>query len=102
MRLFVMGKANYWRDEPEWPLSRARTVKYYLRSGGKANTLFGDGVLSTEPPGGSKQEVEDDVMEDRLSLERDSDTFIYDPNQPVPTVGGAIMGAGENDIVIFN
>jgi putative CocE/NonD family hydrolase len=31
VRLFVMGK-NVWRDEEAWPLARANTQTYYLRS----------------------------------------------------------------------
>ena len=50
VRIFVMG-ANQWRDEQEWPLARARQTAYYLSSGGRANTLNGDGVLGTSRPG---------------------------------------------------
>ena len=46
VQIFVMGE-NVWRSEAEWPLSRASQVKYYLHSGGRANTLDGDGSLST-------------------------------------------------------
>ena len=45
MKLFCIGE-NRWRDEPEWPLSRAVATRYYLSSGGSANTASGDGVLS--------------------------------------------------------
>ncbi len=70
IRIFVMGK-NEWRTENEWPLKRTRFTEYYLHSGGKANTAQGDGALSanrpeTEPP----------------------DHFTYDPENPVPSVGG--------------
>ena len=55
VRVFVMG-ANTWRDEAEWPLPATQWTKYYFHSGGKANTLSGDGALSPaapkkEPPG---------------------------------------------------
>ncbi len=46
IKLFVMG-ANVWRDENEWPLARAVETRYYLHSQGHANTLNGDGELST-------------------------------------------------------
>jgi putative CocE/NonD family hydrolase len=46
-------------------------VDYFLRSTGKAGTDPEDGVLSTRPP-------EDEPP----------DTYVYDPNDPVPTVGG--------------
>ena len=70
IRIFVMG-ANKWRDEFEWPLARTRYVKYYLRSGGNANTLNGDGVLTQEVPN-----------------DEQPDTYTYDPADPVPTLGG--------------
>jgi len=38
IKLFVMG-ANVWRDEHEWPLARAVETRYYLHSGGDANSL---------------------------------------------------------------
>ena len=40
VKIFVMGK-NEWRDEAEWPLSRAKSTTYYLHS---------DGALSTQLP----------------------------------------------------
>ena len=52
VRIFIMGSgANHWREEKEWPLARTRYVKFYLRSGGRANSLYGDGRLDTIPPG---------------------------------------------------
>jgi putative CocE/NonD family hydrolase len=53
VKIFVMG-ANVWRDENEWPLARTQYTKYYLHSGGSANTLEGDGALSTTLPGNEK------------------------------------------------
>ena len=74
VRIFVMGD-NVWRLEDEWPLARADTAEFYLRSGGRANTLNGDGVLNQEPP-------EDEVP----------DVYVYNPVDPVPTRGGALCG----------
>ncbi len=71
--LFVMGK-NQWRREKEWPLKRTRYVKYYLHSNGEANSNRGSGRLSTEVP----------------ILEK-PDTYRYDPADPVPTIGGALV-----------
>lgn len=45
VKIFVMGK-NVWREEDDWPLARARSTRYFLHSGGKANSLKGDGSLS--------------------------------------------------------
>ena len=67
IRLFVMGD-NRWRSEEEWPLARAKDTPYYLHSGGRANTLGGDGRLSPQAP---QQEP--------------PDRFVYDPWDPVPT-----------------
>ncbi|MGA2434379.1 MAG: CocE/NonD family hydrolase [Bryobacteraceae bacterium] len=72
LRIFVMG-ANRWRDEEEWPLSRARTVAFYLGGRGRANTLNGDGLLEPVEP-----------------RRQASDQYVYDPKSPVPTTGGAV------------
>jgi hypothetical protein len=65
VRLFVMGE-NRWREEHEWPLARAVYTDYYFHSGGRANTPFGDGVLSPEPPATEQP-----------------DSYLYDPRDPV-------------------
>ncbi|MCD6518835.1 MAG: CocE/NonD family hydrolase [Anaerolineae bacterium] len=72
VRIFVMGQ-NRWRTENEWPLARTAYTPYYLHSGGKANSLKGDGVLSLEEPG-----------------DEPVDQFSYDPRNPVPTRGGGL------------
>jgi putative CocE/NonD family hydrolase len=69
VRIFVMG-VNRWRDEQQWPLARARSVEWFLRSGGAANSRYGDGRLSTEPP------AEDES----------ADVYLYDPRRPVPFI----------------
>jgi len=71
VQIFVMG-INQWRDEQEWPLVRTRYTNYYLHSDGNANTLHGDGVLNPVAPG-----------------DEPIDRYSYDPNDPVPTKGGA-------------
>lgn len=73
IKLFVMG-ANVWRDEQEWPLARAVETRYYLHSNGHANTLNGDGVLSTSIPESES-----------------ADRYDYDPAHPVMTHGGALL-----------
>jgi putative CocE/NonD family hydrolase len=70
--LYVMG-ADVWRNECEWPLQRTKYVDYYLHSKRSANTRLGDGVLSTTKP-----------------QDEPADTFVYDPNDPVPTLGGNV------------
>ena len=72
-RIYVMGR-NEWRDEQEWPLARTQFTPYYLHSNGSANTLNGDGAMNT-----AKQE------------EEPHDNYIYDPDNPVQTIGGNIL-----------
>src|SRR5262249_50948199 len=74
VKLFIMGD-NVWRDEQEWPLARTQYKPFYLRSGG----------LSAQPPG-----------------DEHADQYTYNPAEPVPTRGGALMmhvtfGAGVMD-----
>ena len=76
VRLFIMG-ANVWRDEQEFPLARTRYTKYYLHSSKGANGIAGDGSLSVALPGVEKQ-----------------DQFTYDPQNPVPTIGGRLCCGG--------
>ena len=75
VRLYVMGD-NVWRDEAEWPLARARATPYYLRSGGRANGAGGDGVLAPAPATSAEP----------------PDRYLYDPRDPVPSAGGAMLG----------
>jgi len=70
IKIFVMGD-NKWRYEEEWPLLRTKYVKYYIHSGGCANTRNGDGLLKTTIPNNQT-----------------FDTFNYNPDNPVPTIGG--------------
>lgn len=74
IRIFVMGD-NVWRSENEWPLARTRYTSYYLHSSGTANSLHGDGGLSLIPPANEPP-----------------DHYTYDPRNPVPTRGGALLG----------
>jgi hypothetical protein len=76
VKIFVMG-ANQWRDEDDWPLARTQATKYFLHSSGKANSMRGDGALSTTAP---KMEP--------------ADTYVYDPANPVPTIGGLLCCDG--------
>ncbi|MFF7534999.1 CocE/NonD family hydrolase [Streptomyces bobili] len=63
--LFVMG-TDQWREETEWPLSRAVDTDFHLRA---------DGRLTPEP----------------TSVAEQADQFTYDPMDPVPTTGGALL-----------
>lgn len=72
VKLFVMG-INEYHQEDDWPPPKVHQVKYFLHSRGKANSLRGDGSLSTSGP---KSEA--------------SDFYVYDPSNPVPTIGGPL------------
>jgi putative CocE/NonD family hydrolase len=65
VRIFVMGR-NEWRDEPAWPLARAREERWFLGAGGG---------LASDPP----------------APEAAPSEFAYDPADPVPTHGGQLL-----------
>ena len=71
VKLFVMGR-NAWVYEREYPLARTDYRPLYFSSGGSANAAGGDGRLTWTKPAGASP----------------SDRFRYDPNDPVPSVGG--------------
>jgi putative CocE/NonD family hydrolase len=76
VKIFVMG-ANQWREEDDWPLARAESTKYFLHSGGGANSLRGNGTLSLVSP-----------------RSEPFDHFLYDPANPAPTIGGPLCCDG--------
>lgn len=90
VRVFVMG-ADEWRDEDDFPPARARFCKLYLHSGGRANTLLGDGRLYWEPPDG-------DPAPDR---------YVYDPEYPAGAGGGGTGGTDQrlveerDDVLVY-
>lgn len=81
VHIFVMGE-NRWREEEDWPLPDTQYRPYYLHSGGHANTATGDGVLSTAQVDAEPEDV-----------------YRYDPRDPVPTMGGAVISLGMLDDV---
>ena len=74
VRLFVTGE-NAWRGFQQWPPGGAREQVLYLHGGGRANSLFGDGSLAAAKPEASPP-----------------DHFDYNPEDPVPTLGGQHIG----------
>ncbi|MBB4914113.1 CocE/NonD family hydrolase [Streptosporangium saharense] len=71
--LYAMG-ASQWRVADSWPLPGTDYQDWYLHSGGRANTLNGDGVLSRDRPGDGQP----------------PDSYVYNPRNPVPTLGGSL------------
>src|SRR5580704_11119362 len=49
VHIFVMGEDKY-HQESDWPPPEGKLTRYFLRSGGSANSLRGDGGLSVTPP----------------------------------------------------
>jgi len=79
VKIFVMGR-NEWRYEDEWPLKRAKETRYRLfglHPANGANGVSGSGGL-----------LEPGVL--TRTSGSPSDTFTYDPANPVPTVGGPL------------
>ena len=71
VNVFVMGR-NQWRRAADWPIPGTQYTPYYLHGGGNANSSFGDGGLGTDAP-------EDEPI----------DSYEYDPQHPVMTIGGS-------------
>jgi uncharacterized protein len=65
-RIFVGG---HWREEREWPLARTTYVPFFLHRGG---SLSADKPTNEEPT-----------------------TFLFDPRNPVPTLGGNVSSQGK-------
>ena len=76
VRYYTMG-LNKWQTSDTWPPRGAQPLSFFLASGGKANTLNGDGVLVAAAPSGDKP-----------------DNFEYDPMNPVPSYGGNVCCTG--------
>lgn len=64
-----LDHGGYWRSEPDWPLPGTIETPFYLRAGGE---------LSEDAPGEN---------------ETTSTGYTFDPNDPVPTMGGGISAA---------
>ena len=92
--VFVMGP-NRWYGEQDWPLPQTKWTKYYFHSGGKANSLKGDGGLDTRPP-----------------ADEPFDGYTYDPADPTPAapftnghIDGAVdtrLPAIRDDVLVYS
>lgn len=89
VKVFVMGGGSgektaegrlshggQWRFENEWPLARTDYDEFHFHP---------DGSLSTRPPG--------------PECDGSSTSFLYDPRDPVPTIGGTEYFSAERDAV---
>jgi putative CocE/NonD family hydrolase len=71
VRLFRMeGRGGQWRTASSWPPAGVRPSKYYIQAGG---------FLSPQRPGDAAPS-----------------SFVYDPENPVPTAGGRYQGCVQN------
>ncbi len=77
-RVYVMG-AEEWREFDAYPPTDAQPTDLFLSSGGRANSIAGDGALAWSAPEG-------DTPPDR---------FTFDPRRPVPAALG-VLPAGED------
>ncbi|NUQ63318.1 MAG: CocE/NonD family hydrolase [Pirellulales bacterium] len=90
VRIFVMGAGDgrktdkgllnhggFWRDEHEWPPARTQSTRFHLLPAGQ---------LSTSPPEAAPGDT------------AASTRFLFDPKDPVPTIGGNISSG--NDILL--
>ena len=73
---YTMG-LNKWQSAETWPPPGAQPLTFYLSSGGKANSLAGDGTLAASAPETDRP-----------------DAFIYDPMNPVTSYGGNVCCTG--------
>lgn len=73
VKYFMMG-ANDWRSSEVWPPATIQPQPWFLHSKGHANSASGDGLLSPASP-----------------IEEPADRYMYDPQHPTPTVGGATL-----------
>jgi len=77
VQYYTMG-SNKWQNSEQWPPENIEMTNFYLTSGGNANTLNGDGKLTTL----------------KRKVKNDTDSFIYDPMNPVQSVGGGVCCMG--------
>ncbi len=74
IKYWIMGK-NSWRYTEEWPPNNIIFKSLFINSSGKANSVKGDGLISTEEP-----------------IDEVEDNYDFDPMDPVITKGGRNLG----------
>ncbi|MCE7057119.1 CocE/NonD family hydrolase [Algoriphagus sp. AGSA1] len=76
VQYYTMG-SNKWQTSEVWPPAEAVMTTMYLDSDGEANTLNGNGKLTSKKP-----------------RKDNPDTFQYDPMNPVTSYGGNVCCTG--------
>jgi putative CocE/NonD family hydrolase len=69
VQLLVINQG--WISGPRWPLPETQMTPYYLAGDPEARLRHENGILSTQAPAAAG-----------------SESFVYDPGNPVPTCGG--------------
>lgn len=77
---YMLGEGG-WHTADAWPPPQARPQRWYLGGKGRANGSMGDGAGTLAP--GRAPEI------------AGADSYVYDPDNPVPSVGGAICCTGD-------
>ncbi|MDR1438629.1 MAG: CocE/NonD family hydrolase [Clostridiales bacterium] len=62
---YVVGE-NEWRTSSDWEPAESEHVSFYFSSGGRANSMFGDGRLLSAP-----------------DEQTGADSYVYDPDNPI-------------------
>ena len=84
VQYYTMG-SNKWQSSDVWPPENSEMTTFYLSSNGNANTLNGDGKLTSI----------------KRKVVNKSDSFLYDPMSPVKSNGGGVCCQG-NDSYSFH
>ncbi|MDE3259655.1 MAG: CocE/NonD family hydrolase [Gemmatimonadota bacterium] len=79
VRYFVMG-SGIWKSASTWPPEGTKRAVYFLDSDGDAHLSAGSGRLLDAPAAGESP-----------------DTYVYDPNDPVPTLWSTALYTEPSD-----
>ena len=77
VQYYTMG-SNKWQSSDVWPPENSEMTTFYLSSNGNANTLNGDGKLTSI----------------KRKVVNKSDSFLYDPMSPIKSNGGGVCCQG--------
>jgi len=77
VQYYTMG-SNKWQSSETWPPENSEMTTFYLSSNGNANTLNGDGALTSL----------------KRKIVNNKDSFTYDPMNPIKSNGGGVCCSG--------